>query len=124
MLPHSFSFFLFFSLAMLDMDVAQEVKAAPTLYLFGDSIFDVGTNNFLSSSRIKAKYFPYYGIDFHHSVPTGRFSNGLNTADQIGKYINLNNEFPYKIKYRMELIVLVYVFCLVRQIKLNLQNCV
>lgn len=90
-------FVLFFSLAMLDMHVAHEVRAAPTLFLFGDSTFDVGTNNFLNS-KAKAN-LPYYGIDFYQSIPTGRFSNGLNTADQIGKHINLNNEFSYKIQY-------------------------
>ncbi|KAF8012660.1 hypothetical protein BT93_I0728 [Corymbia citriodora subsp. variegata] len=30
--------------------------------------------------------FRYNGIDFPHHTPTGRFSNGYNTADQIGKY--------------------------------------
>ena len=29
---------------------------------------------------------PYYGIDFPNSEPTGRFSNGYNIADFIGKY--------------------------------------
>lgn len=74
---------------MLDMHVADNeanYKDAPTLFIFGDSTFDVGTNNFLRS-KAQAN-FPYNGIDFYHSLPTGRFSNGLNTADQIGnKYI-------------------------------------
>jgi hypothetical protein len=75
--------FLLYFVAMLDKFVADEIKDAPTLYLFGDSTFDVGTNNFLNS-KTKANS-PYYGIDFHISFPTGRFSNGFNTADQIGK---------------------------------------
>ncbi|KAL2333867.1 hypothetical protein Fmac_015080 [Flemingia macrophylla] len=69
---------------------------APALFIFGDSTFDVGTNNFLRS-RAKAN-FPYNGIDYYHSKPTGRFSNGFNTADQIGKYIHLKNlrQFGYE----------------------------
>ncbi|KAK2355465.1 GDSL esterase/lipase [Trifolium repens] len=70
------------------MFVAHEIKVAPTLYIFGDSTFDVGTNNFLNS-KTKANN-PYYGIDFHNSFPTGRFSNGLNIADQIAR------KFGYK----------------------------
>lgn len=71
-----------FSLAM---HVAHGNNDAPSLFIFGDSTFDVGTNNFLRS-KARAN-FPYNGIDFYHSRPTGRFSNGFNTADQIGKNI-------------------------------------
>lgn len=75
--------FLLLSFTMFDMHVANEVKIKPTLFIFGDSTFDVGTNNFINS-KAKANV-PFYGIDFLNSIPTGRFSNGLNTADQIGK---------------------------------------
>ena len=77
-------FFLLFSLAMLGMQVAHgSVDNKPVFFIFGDSTFDVGTNNFL---RTKAKAnFPYNGIDYPYSIPTGRFSNGYNTVDQIGK---------------------------------------
>jgi len=71
-----------FSLAM---HVAHGNNDAPPLFIFGDSTFDVGTNNFLRS-KARAN-FPYNGIDFYNSLPTGRFSNGFNTADQIGKNI-------------------------------------
>lgn len=74
-------FFLLYTMSMLDINVANEI--VPTLYIFGDSTFDVGTNNYLNS-KTKANS-PYYGIDFHNSFPTGRYSNGLNIADQIGK---------------------------------------
>ncbi|BAT75333.1 GDSL esterase/lipase [Vigna angularis] len=69
-----------FSLAM---HVAHGNNDAPALFIFGDSTFDVGTNNFLRS-KARAN-FPYNGIDFYHSRPTGRFSNGFNTADQIAR---------------------------------------
>ncbi|XP_045831479.1 GDSL esterase/lipase At4g28780-like [Trifolium pratense] len=81
----SIFFFFTLSLAMLDMYVANEVKVkvVPTLFIFGDSTFDVGTNNFINT--LAKANVPFYGVDFPYSIPTGRFSNGLNTADQIAK---------------------------------------
>ncbi|XP_065854933.1 GDSL esterase/lipase At5g55050-like [Euphorbia lathyris] len=58
------------------------------LYIFGDSTFDVGTNNFLNiPNQLERANFPFYGIDFAFSIPSGRFSNGFNTADQIVKLL-------------------------------------
>jgi len=65
----------------------QAVEAHPNaIYVFGDSTVDVGNNNYLNNSTAKANFY-YYGIDFPNSTPTGRFSNGLNTADQLGMYV-------------------------------------
>ncbi|XXG40395.1 hypothetical protein AAC387_Pa01g1123 [Persea americana] len=55
----------------------------PALFIFGDSTVDVGTNNFLPRTFIRAN-FPHNGIDFPKARPTGRFSNGFNTADFLG----------------------------------------
>jgi hypothetical protein len=55
----------------------------PAIYVFGDSTVDVGNNNYISGSKAKSNFLPY-GIDFPHSVPTGRFSNGYNSIDFIG----------------------------------------
>lgn len=52
------------------------------IFILGDSTADVGTNNHLLS-KAKAN-FPHNGIDFPNSSPTGRFSNGFNTADSLG----------------------------------------
>ncbi|KAK3224432.1 hypothetical protein Dsin_011457 [Dipteronia sinensis] len=59
------------------------VPATPTIFIFGDSIADVGTNNFLPASQSRAN-LPYNGIDFLTRKPTGRFSNGYASADHIG----------------------------------------
>ncbi|CAK8561897.1 unnamed protein product [Lathyrus sativus] len=83
-------FFLLYFMAKLDMNIANEV--VPTLYIFGDSTFDVGTNNDLNS-KTKANS-PYYGIDFHNSFPTGRYSNGLNIADQIARRFGYKKSPP------------------------------
>lgn len=61
--------------------------AVPALFIFGDSTADVGTNGFLVNSQARAD-FPHNGIDFPNSRATGRFSNGFNSADYIGKVHN------------------------------------
>lgn len=61
---------------------AEEVHLVPALYVFGDSTVDVGNNQHLPGKS--ALHLPY-GIDFPHSRPTGRFSNGYNVADFVGK---------------------------------------
>nr|TKR83403.1 hypothetical protein D5086_0000269080 [Populus alba] len=52
----------------------------PAVFVLGDSTADVGTNNFLPGFKARAD-FPPNGIDFPSSRPTGRFSNGFNSAD-------------------------------------------
>eukprot|EP00257_Ricinus_communis_P026161 XP_025013575.1 GDSL esterase/lipase At4g16230 [Ricinus communis] len=56
--------------------------AVPAIFIFGDSTVDVGTNNYLNGTAALAN-FPYNGIDFPESIPTGRFSNGYNIADAL-----------------------------------------
>ncbi|XP_052193887.1 GDSL esterase/lipase At5g55050-like [Diospyros lotus] len=56
----------------------------PAIFIFGDSTADVGTNSYLPGSWARAD-FPHNGIDFPYSRPTGRFSNGLNSADFLAK---------------------------------------
>lgn len=57
-------------------------NSTPAIYVLGDSLVDVGNNNYLHLSLDKAD-FPHNGIDFP-TGSTGRFSNGKNTADFIG----------------------------------------
>ncbi|KAK2656897.1 hypothetical protein Ddye_009949 [Dipteronia dyeriana] len=59
------------------------VPATPTIFIFGDSTADVGTNNFLPASLSREK-FPYNSFDFPTGKPTGRFSDGYASADHIG----------------------------------------
>ncbi|KAI4327806.1 hypothetical protein L6164_020224 [Bauhinia variegata] len=67
--------------------------AVPAVYIFGDSTFDVGTNHFLSDSKAQADK-KRYGIDFPKSQPTGRFSNGYNTADKIAMHLGFEMSPP------------------------------
>jgi hypothetical protein len=57
----------------------------PPMYVFGDAYLDVGNNNFLPGSNVSRANMLYYGVDFP-GIPTGRFSNGYNTADYIGRF--------------------------------------
>ncbi|KAM7516075.1 hypothetical protein LguiA_005658 [Lonicera macranthoides] len=67
---------------MLPLPAGEADDAFRTIYIFGDSTMDVGTNNYLNGSLATANR-PYNGIDYPHSIPTGRFSNGYNTADLL-----------------------------------------
>lgn len=59
--------------------LAQDV---PANFVFGDSLVDVGNNNYIVSLS-KANYVPN-GIDF--GKPTGRYTNGRTIVDIIGKF--------------------------------------
>ena len=56
----------------------------PGFFIFGDSLVDVGNNNYIISVA-KANQLPF-GVDFP-SGPTGRFCNGKTVLDVIGIYI-------------------------------------
>ncbi|GAB2229803.1 hypothetical protein Droror1_Dr00014059 [Drosera rotundifolia] len=62
---------------------------APALFVFGDSLVDVGNNNYLFFSLFKVD-FPHYDIDYPDQERTGRYSNGKNSADFIGKFTQQN----------------------------------
>jgi hypothetical protein len=61
-------------------------RRPPAMYVFGDSTLDVGNNNYLPGKDVARANRSPYGLDFP-GVPTGRFSNGYNTADYVGAYV-------------------------------------
>ncbi|KAI5384831.1 hypothetical protein KIW84_071712 [Lathyrus oleraceus] len=70
------------------------VRAAPQVpcyFIFGDSLVDNGNNNVLRSLA-RADYLPY-GIDFPNG-PSGRFSNGKTTVDEIAELLGFEDEIP------------------------------
>ncbi|TQD84378.1 hypothetical protein C1H46_030087 [Malus baccata] len=75
--------FLFSPSNLLGFTVT-EARVVPAMYVFGDSLVDVGNNNYLQFSFAKAN-FPHNGLDFPTKQPTGRFCNGKNAADLLGK---------------------------------------
>ncbi|KAF2314186.1 hypothetical protein GH714_024073 [Hevea brasiliensis] len=66
----------------------------PAMFIFGDSLVDVGNNNHLPVSIAKAN-FPHNGIDFPTKKATGRFSNGKNAADFLAEKVGLPSSPPY-----------------------------
>lgn len=60
----------------------------PANFVFGDSLVDVGNNNYIASLS-KANFVPN-GIDF--GKPTGRYTNGRTIVDIVGK-LSLFNYF-------------------------------
>lgn len=61
-------------------------RLVPAVFVFGDSTVDVGNNNYLNITAAARANYPQYGVDFSRSTPTGRFSNGRNTADLLGRF--------------------------------------
>ncbi|MFS7904681.1 putative triacylglycerol lipase [Helianthus anomalus] len=63
----------------------------PCYFIFGDSLMDNGNNNhLLTQAKVN---FPPYGIDFPDG-PTGRFTNGRNTADVIAQLLGFDKFIP------------------------------
>ncbi|KAJ1380579.1 SGNH hydrolase superfamily [Sesbania bispinosa] len=60
-------------------------------FVFGDSLLDVGNNNYILSLA-KANHHPF-GIDF--GMPTGRFTNGRTVVDIIEQQLGLGFSPPY-----------------------------
>ncbi|KAK6150314.1 hypothetical protein DH2020_015246 [Rehmannia glutinosa] len=58
-------------------------SASLVTYIFGDSLTEVGNNNYLQLSLAKSNY-PHYGVDFNGGKATGRFTNGRTIADKLG----------------------------------------
>ncbi|KAG5546537.1 hypothetical protein RHGRI_018651 [Rhododendron griersonianum] len=70
------------------LGLSEAQKQVPAMYVFGDSLVDVGNNNHLKISIAKAN-FPHNGVDYAGDKPTGRFSNGKNFADFIAEKAGL-----------------------------------
>ncbi|KAE8725482.1 hypothetical protein F3Y22_tig00008706pilonHSYRG00065 [Hibiscus syriacus] len=86
---------LSFFLSVLSLTVGlSRAQMVPAMFVFGDSLVDVGNNNYLPVSIAKAD-FPHNGIDFPTKKPTGRFCNSKNTADFLAEKLGLPSSPPY-----------------------------
>ncbi|KAL0443360.1 UNVERIFIED_CONTAM: GDSL esterase/lipase [Sesamum latifolium] len=91
----TFSSSIFLSFVLLSFGALSRAQSTvPGMYVFGDSLVDVGNNNYLELSIIKAD-FPYNGIDYPGGQATGRFSNGKNAADFLAEKVGLASAPPY-----------------------------
>eukprot|EP00268_Persea_americana_P066164 TRINITY_DN8950_c0_g1_i1.p1 TRINITY_DN8950_c0_g1~~TRINITY_DN8950_c0_g1_i1.p1 ORF type:complete len:405 (-),score=61.35 TRINITY_DN8950_c0_g1_i1:197-1411(-) len=66
---------------------------SPVTFVFGDSLTEVGNNNFLRS--LARSDFPWYGIDYPGGKPTGRFTNGRTIGDIISSKLGIQSPPPY-----------------------------
>ncbi|XVE80412.1 hypothetical protein DITRI_Ditri14bG0137500 [Diplodiscus trichospermus] len=88
-------FFFFFFLCLFSIRLElSEAQMVPAVFVFGDSLVDVGNNNYLTVSVAKAN-FQHNGIDFPTKKPTGRFCNGKNAADLLAEKVGLPSSPPY-----------------------------
>ncbi|XP_060184805.1 GDSL esterase/lipase 6-like isoform X1 [Lycium barbarum] len=65
----------------------------PSIFIFGDSIFDAGNNHYKKNCAVQADFPPYGSNFFHH--PTGRFANGRTVADFISEFIGIPLQKPF-----------------------------
>ncbi|KAJ8429678.1 hypothetical protein Cgig2_015020 [Carnegiea gigantea] len=63
-------------------------------FIFGDSLAEVGNNNYLQYALAKSNY-PWYGIDFQGGKATGRFTNGRTIGDVIAEKLGIPSPPPY-----------------------------
>ncbi|CAL5212213.1 unnamed protein product [Lathyrus oleraceus] len=82
---------IFFLLFVLIVPINGKPRV-PALFIFGDSILDVGNNNYLPT-LVKANFLPY-GRDFENHIPTGRFSNGKLISDFTSEILGFTSYQP------------------------------
>ncbi|CAI9106754.1 OLC1v1005973C1 [Oldenlandia corymbosa var. corymbosa] len=87
--PFTASCFFLFALVIF----SEGQSSVPALYIFGDSLVDVGNNNYINDCIFKANY-PHHGIDYPGRKPTGRFCNGKNSADLLAEKVGLTASPP------------------------------
>ncbi|KAJ1294710.1 hypothetical protein BS78_01G166500 [Paspalum vaginatum] len=80
-------------IAFVAAATATAASPVPAIYVFGDSLADVGNNNHLPT-LLRAD-FPHNGIDYPGSKATGRFSNGKNSVDFLAENLGLATSPPY-----------------------------
>ncbi|XP_034695566.1 GDSL esterase/lipase 5 [Vitis riparia] len=67
---------------------SQAAEASAALFIFGDSFFDSGNNNYINTTTLdQANFWPYGETYF--KFPTGRFSDGRLISDFIAQYAKL-----------------------------------
>ncbi|KAF1898478.1 hypothetical protein Lal_00032057 [Lupinus albus] len=82
---------LFYVFVFLRSNNAQDTLV-PAIMTFGDSIVDVGNNDYVTT-LFKANY-PPYGRDFKNHQPTGRFCNGKLATDITAETLGFKSFAP------------------------------
>lgn len=79
-----------FVLVLLSVSEVCRINAVPAIFVFGDSLVDVGNNNYIKTKSV-ANHKPH-GIDF--GKPTGRYTNGKTIIDIIGQKLGAKKFIP------------------------------
>ncbi|XP_057740382.1 GDSL esterase/lipase 1-like [Arachis stenosperma] len=69
-------------------------KKHASLFVFGDSLFDIGNNNYINTTTPFQANYPPYGITLF-KYPSGRFSDGRMIPDVIAELAKLPLVPPY-----------------------------
>ncbi|GKV47067.1 hypothetical protein SLEP1_g54004 [Rubroshorea leprosula] len=85
---------MIFAAIMVATLPASSSAASIVTFVFGDSLAEVGNNNFLRYSLARSDY-PHYGIDFSGGKATGRFTNGRTIGDIISSDLGIPPPPPY-----------------------------
>ncbi|KAH7865784.1 hypothetical protein Vadar_011163 [Vaccinium darrowii] len=81
-----YAFTIFLGCLHLPSGCCTSAAAAAALFVFGDSLYDPGNNNYINTTTdFQANFWPYGESFFDH--PTGRFSDGRLIPDSIGNSI-------------------------------------
>nr|GMC84537.1 GDSL esterase/lipase 1-like [Ipomoea batatas] len=67
----------------------------PVMFVFGDSLFDAGNNNYINTTYDFKANFPPYGETYFPAHPTGRFADGRLIPDYIANFANKPFVKPY-----------------------------
>ncbi|XP_060206016.1 GDSL esterase/lipase 5-like isoform X2 [Lycium barbarum] len=78
----------------LHISECKKPEKGAALFIFGDSYFDVGNNNYINTSTLDQAHFWPYGQSYFKS-PTGRFSDGRLISDFIAEYANVPVPPPF-----------------------------
>ncbi|KAL2555180.1 GDSL esterase/lipase 5 [Forsythia ovata] len=71
-----------------------ECRKAGAIFVFGDSFFDPGNNNYIKTTTLDRANFWPYGVTYF-KYPTGRFSDGRLISDFIAEYAKFPLMEPY-----------------------------
>ncbi|XP_076914596.1 GDSL esterase/lipase 6-like [Bidens hawaiensis] len=69
------------------------------VFVFGDSQFDPGNNQYVKNCYLRANFTPYGSSFFHH--PTGRFTNGRTVPDFVAQFLGIKFQKPYQEVYQL-----------------------
>ncbi|GAB2216009.1 hypothetical protein Droror1_Dr00023776 [Drosera rotundifolia] len=84
---------IFFLFLLVELIPADQPSNIPVFFIFGDSLADVGNNNYLPTLA-KCNY-PPYGIDYRNKEPSGRWTNAENVIDMFAAYENIPSPPPF-----------------------------